>query len=116
MKRVIASLILVASLAGPAAADQDVTFETVDEVARGYFDEPELRVSGIPQGETEPFVLRATLDVFGGTALSELGTACERMALLAMSRPGRYLFQITTNGSSDPGEREFLSNCRLLRR
>jgi hypothetical protein len=98
MKRLIASLIMVAALAAPAAANQDVTFETVDEVSRGFFAGGlELQIGGVPQGQSEPFLLHAFVESFGGV-LEDLATNCERMALLAMSRPGRYLLRITTIG------------------
>jgi hypothetical protein len=112
MKRVLASLILVALMAGPAAADLDVTFETVDEVERVDWEEHELRVRGIPQGQTEPIQVAA---IAGNRVESQLlqATACERMALLATSRPGRYLFRIVTTESNG---RELLNRCRLIRR
>jgi hypothetical protein len=116
MKRLIVALVLVASMAGTAAADLDVTFETVDEVANGYVDFWQLQVRGIREGQTEPFLLVAALGEFGDNTLADLAARCERMALLAMSRPGRYLLRITTTGGASSGRLEILSTCRLIRR
>jgi hypothetical protein len=113
MKRLLAALILVALLAGPAMADLDLTFETVDEVERGFFDDWVFRVRGIPQGETE--AVQVIANVVTTDQGGEVATACERMALLAVSRPGRYFFQIATR-SDNPPRRETLYSCRLIRR
>lgn len=113
MKRSILSLIVVALLAGTAAADRDVTFETVDEVGRGInpFNDDELRVRGIPQGQTEEVLVSVAVG-FNAEDYRERVAGCERMALMAASRPGRYLLRIATGGSGDT----FLVSCSLIRR
>ncbi len=113
MKRAIASLVLVAAMAGPAAADIDVTFEAVDEFSRGWVPGPDfqIRVRGLPQGEVDPIDVVASL--FNDDILLPVAESCERMALLAISRPGRYLFRIETNFD---GQREILTRCNLIRR
>ena len=105
MKRLIASLFLVAAMAGNAFADVFV-FETVDEYER--VDES-LRFRGVLQGEAEP----SELDALFFTDPAPLTTSCERQALMAMARPGRYLFQVTTQPISSG---ELLVSCRLIRR
>lgn len=117
MKRVSVSLIglvLLVTLPGSAAADIDLTFETVDEVRRVAWEEHSLHVRGIPQGQSEPVEVAATIARFSpeNDRLAQ-AASCERMALLAASRPGRYLFRILTSSSDG---REWLSDCRLVRR
>lgn len=117
MKRLSASLIgfiLVAALTGPAAADIDLTFEAVDEVSRvsdvDYF----LHIRGIPQGQSEAVeVVARVVTATSGNGHLELAASCERMALVAASRPGRYLFRIVTMRSNN---QETLDSCRLIRR
>jgi hypothetical protein len=105
MKRVIASLLLVAAMAGTAFADVFV-FETVDE-----FDRTSDRLSfrGILQGGAEP----SDVEVWVQGYPESMTTSCERMALMAMARPGRYLLRITTNFN---GLDHLLVVCRLIRR
>lgn len=105
MKRLIVSLLLVAAMAGPAAAGVFV-FETVDEFERQG---DRLIVRGILQGQTEgtELVLRWL------TQPTELTASCERMALMAMARPGRYFLRVTTDTR---GNVEVFEYCRLLRR
>ena len=107
MKRLIASLILVAAMAGTAAADVFV-FETVDEFERR---EQELHFSGLPQGEAEATDLSIR---WNGEPPAEAAT-CERMALMAMARPGRYLLRVTTQWD-DVYDLHYIRNCRLIRR
>lgn len=118
MKRMllsVVSFVVIASQAGRAAADMDVTFETVDEVSRSSDSDYRLHVRGIPQGQTEPVELAAVIARSDEhTALLAQGASCERMALLAASRPGRYLLRLTTSTSTN--ELEFLDSCRLIRR
>lgn len=106
MKRLIASLFLVAAMAGTALADVFV-FETVDEF--------ELRAErvdfrGVLQGEVNPSDLTAR---WSGEPVVYAAKACERMALMAMARPGRYLLQVTTDFD---GFYHSLYGCRLIRR
>ncbi len=105
MKRVIASLLLVAAMAGTAFADVFV-FETVDEFENT--DEFQ-RFRGILQGGAEP----SDLEVWVTAYPESMTTSCERMALMAMARPGRYLLRITT---SVVNQVHRLDVCRLIRR
>lgn len=103
MKRVIASLFLVAAMAGTALADVFV-FETVDEFE---LEVSRLHFRGVPQGEAEPIDVTA---FWWGEPQVHAVKACERMALMAMARPGRYFLRVATSS-----ERDILS-CRLIRR
>jgi hypothetical protein len=111
MKRPILSLIVVALLAGTAGADQDVTFETVDEVTYDVAGFDSLQVRGIPQGQSEPVLVVGL--VVAGEGLDR-SAMCQRMALLAASRPGRYFLRVGTR--DDGNGREFLTLCSLIRR
>jgi hypothetical protein len=50
---------------------------------------PLIKVTGILVGETAP----TTVTFQTGTA-ADMTTRCERLGLLAMAKPGRYLFAI----------------------
>src|SRR5262245_58104525 len=112
MRRFLLSLLLVAATAGTAAADVTITFHTVDEVERDDFFRVNLRVRGIPQGQTAPVAFEAYVEPSDGAG-RERTQSCERMALLAASRPGRYLLRLQSRGTSTD---EHLVACRLIRR
>jgi hypothetical protein len=65
-------------------------------------------VQGIRSGQPDPS--SATYD-FGGNADS--ATHCERLALMAMSKPGKYQFAIGSAGGS--GSQGGQGTCRLVR-
>ena len=104
MKRVIASLLLVAAMAGTAFADVFL-FETVDE-----FEHRSNRFvfRGILQGGAEP----SDVEIWVEGYPESMTTSCERMALMVTARPGRYLLRITTNFD---GLNQRLDVCRLIR-
>ncbi|MCE9579002.1 MAG: hypothetical protein K8W52_38110 [Deltaproteobacteria bacterium] len=98
----VAALALTSNPPAHAAGPTFVEFETVDavETNNGYF-----AVTGILVGASAPtrvaFAPITTLDVAG---------RCERFALLAMSKPGKYLFSASVYQSGYP------TNCKLALR
>ena len=99
---IAACLVALAAAPGAASADigpRTVLFETVDsfETIGGS----QATIVGIVQGETAP---RSFLVLMGNAAI----TRCDRLALLAMNRPGRFIFSF--DNTSDA------STCRLTRR
>jgi hypothetical protein len=61
-------------------------FTTVDSVEGNL---NSLKVTGVLQGDSAPTTQNL---VFSGTESVAAAAACERKALLAMSKPGQYLF------------------------
>lgn len=107
--RTVALLALLAALAASPAAAQTTssswTFETVDDVqvyTNTSYASPQVTVTvtGIVQGESAATTHSAMI-VDEARATAE---ACERMALLALSKPGQYRF--TLSG---------VSGCKLAR-
>jgi hypothetical protein len=104
----IASLLFVAPR--PAAAATTHTFDTVDAVeltAHLAGGNPRVIVTGILVGQTTPTTI--TFSFF--TSSQHLAVQCQDLAVLAMSRPGKYQFAIGSDGSSsNPG------GCKLILR
>ena len=86
------------SAPGALAAEQDAeydrpyTFETVDAYEAN--DRTFIIVTGVLQGETSPRTLRFWAGGASDVRLLQL-QRCDRMALLTMSKAGRYYFQVT---------------------
>lgn len=101
MTRHLATCLVIAALttvsAGPAAAAfGDVIFyDTVDAVE---FTGSAFLVTGIIQGQSAP----STTSYRAGSSSSdpERASLCQRLALLAMSKPGKFQFVIKDQGSS----------------
>ena len=87
----------------------DVSYDTVEAVQTSTVSSNvAIQISGIVSGDststTTTYVLRSS------TSGTDLGNRCDRMALLAMSKPGK--FQLVLVG---PGGGSF-SNCKLILR
>jgi len=92
----IASLLFLAPR--PAAADTIDVFDTVDSVdLNGTI---RLFVTGILSGQTAP----TTQELY--VTNSTLVQQCERLALMAMSKPGKYQFHVVRNSGA-------VSRCKL---
>jgi hypothetical protein len=89
----LASLTFVAPR--PAAAAVTHTFDTVDavEIVNGS---DTLVVTGILVGQTTPTTL----------SFYFVGVRCERLAVIAMSKPGKFRFGIGSSGGS--------GSCKLI--
>jgi hypothetical protein len=104
-------LLAVASLTFAAArteaAEIPTVFDTVDAVeVGGTGGGPRVIVTGVQTGESTPTTIEFTF--FNNT---DTASHCHRLAVLAMSKPGRFQFAIFTRsgGSLDGG-------CKLIRR
>ncbi|CAM3541957.1 hypothetical protein G4177_20630 [Corallococcus sp. ZKHCc1 1396] len=82
-------------------------FATVDDYA--VINPSTVEVTGILQGETLPRVFRFIYNTSVNADSSQHLSRCDRLALLAMNRPGRYVFEMTQGGGSQP------TRCRLTR-
>ncbi len=108
MKRFAFAAALAAVLAGIPAEIRaqtvtwNYTFVTVDAVsARGNY----LYVTGILESEAAPVERYVTFPTT--TSPYDMQASCQRMALLAMERPGQYKLQLALNASYPA--------CRLVR-
>jgi len=113
----VAALTVLAALAGIAAADTTDIFVAVDEVAvaiepTAVSSVPRLELTGVLDGGAAPVTQVYT----GGnaTAAIEVAQRCERLALLAMARPGRYALEVVRSDTPSSG-RYFVHACRLAR-
>jgi hypothetical protein len=117
MYRVALCLALVAStLATPRTAGAVATdsYDTVDAVEFNRRDpnfagNPSIQVRGIPAGGTTPTTRTYFFTSFSSNPTDgvESATHCHRLAVLAMSKPGKYQFAIGPGGSSTA------TGCRL---
>ncbi|WP_375768737.1 hypothetical protein NR798_44860 [Archangium gephyra] len=108
-----ATLLLALSPLSIASAQSSVetfVFETVDsyELLSGAY---QLTVTGILQGEAAPRTIAIVPTSLTSTAYDARVRSCERMALMAMSKPGQYFFELRRLGTSQP-----LQGCKLTRR
>jgi hypothetical protein len=93
------TLALTSLLPTPAQAQEiQTTFETVDSFNHGHNLGPNqqyfgFEVTGIVQGETTPRTVFTHINVIF-TSVESAGRSCERMALLAQSKPGQYLLRV----------------------
>ena len=101
-----------------ASAVISVVFDTVDFVeirtddARNLF----LLVRGIPSGQSTPSTGTFNFGNYNttfGVDPADAATRCERLALIAMSKPGKYQFGIGLQNLSG-GNRPSV-DCRLTR-
>ncbi len=100
---VFATLTLAVTLANAAAPIATLT--TVDEFER--LADSKISITGIPAGQStaQTYVFNAS-NSRSASALA-VGDACERAALMMLTRPGRYQLQI--NGYT------FSATCRLIK-
>jgi hypothetical protein len=97
-----AALLLCASPAARAQTLSSYVFTAVDAVRLEY---GWIYVSGMVQGETTP---REIPFPFSHTYAQERAS-CERLILLAVSKPGQYLLTLTRGSGSD------FTYCKLAR-
>jgi len=115
MHRLALCLVIVASTVvapRPAAAAATDVYDAVDAVElinndSTFSTSPSLTLTAIPAGGTTP--ITRTYGFNGGVALA-LDTAmqCQRLAVVAMSKPGKFQFAIGTIGSN------FVRGCKLI--
>ncbi|MFY0572243.1 hypothetical protein ACN28E_51580 [Archangium lansingense] len=88
-------------------------FETVDsyEILSGVY---QLNVTGIIQGEAAPRTIAIPPSTNANTTYDVRVRSCERLALIAMSKPGQYFFEVRRGSSSVYGQP--LQGCKLTRR
>ena len=110
MSRHLISLVVAGIVAfSSRLALADVSYDTVEAVqASTIGSNVAIQISGIVSGESTPTT--TTYFVRPSTSGTDLGSRCDRMALLAMSKPGK--FQLVLVG---PGGSSF-SNCKLVLR
>jgi hypothetical protein len=102
MKRIV--MALAVALAAPSlpleAQAQNVTWDytlvTVDAVAAGSL---RLYVTGIPEGGSTPVTAELTYSSYAAAAY-DMVASCQRMATLAMERPGLYKLQLSRGSNS----------------
>jgi hypothetical protein len=99
MKSIFAAAVLAAALVpGVAHAGTDTILTTVDDVHREPERQYRLVLTGIVSGEPAPRTL--TIDFYspGSSYSTPEADHCERYALMAMSRPGRYSLDVFVRG------------------
>jgi hypothetical protein len=86
-------------------------FETVDSYdLEPYF---YFKVTGILRGEATPRTIQVHPNYTLGPSLETYGASCERLALIAMSKPGQYLLEVRLAPHDDY---PYLMGCKLTRR
>ena len=91
-----------------SSTDEVHVFETVDSYdleSNVWF-----RITGIIQGEAAPRTVTVSANYSG--AYEQHVRSCERMALMAMSKPGQYYFELRRS-TFTPVQ---LNGCKLTRR
>ncbi|CAM4304651.1 MULTISPECIES: hypothetical protein [Myxococcus] len=100
-RRILALPLLAALFAAPAAMAEDAprgrpyVFTTVDDYSIRL--DGRIDVTGVLQGEAEPRTVTFKIVLSHGAqeSLQTLASRCDRMALLAMSKPGAYLLTMS---------------------
>ncbi|NOJ77578.1 hypothetical protein [Myxococcus xanthus] len=106
---VFATLALAPSaLAEQAAYGTSYVFTTVDAVMV-YSSGSNFEVTGILEGETSPRTINFRPQIGDSGAQQGFGARCDRMALLLMTRPGRFHLTVHTLASNWP------TTCKLTR-
>ncbi|HSD22506.1 MAG TPA: hypothetical protein VLC54_20820 [Anaeromyxobacter sp.] len=100
MKRLLlagaAAAALVTAVPAPAqTAATRYVFVAVDAIEIQY---TTVRVTGVVDGESAARTVTASF--YSGTTSVDQVAACERLALLAMTRPGQFRFEILQASSS----------------
>jgi hypothetical protein len=119
MHRLLAGAAAVALLAAPAVATADVhRYQTVRAVESGLTEASwyaflVLAVTGVD--DTGDEVTHLYTASWGSTeTMVTIKEQCDRMALLALAKPGRYRLEITDDGDHDDDVRSLL-RCKLVR-
>ncbi|HYO69427.1 MAG TPA: hypothetical protein VEU33_25450 [Archangium sp.] len=97
------------SIASAQSTTENVfLFETVDsyELKSSY----SFKITGIVSGEATPRSLEIRANV--SESYNQYLRACERMMLMAMSKPGQYYFELRHANYTNPP----LTGCKLVRR
>ena len=81
-------------------------FETVDSYEMETLSR--AKITGILQGESTPKTIQLSIE-FTNTDHQQRMRLCERFALMALSKPGQYYFEVKNPGLSNLG-------CKLTRR
>ncbi|QRK10356.1 hypothetical protein JQX13_09830 [Archangium violaceum] len=103
-----AALLLTLSPLPFASAQSDTTvyvFETVDSFEMESAST--AKITGILQGEATPRTITA-YDQYGSYDNYQRARICERFALISMSKPGQYYFEVKSGTRS--------LGCKLTRR
>lgn len=92
-----------------SSAEEVLVFETVDsyDLESNVW----LKITGILQGEATPRTIAITAS-YSGTAYEQHVRGCERLVLMAMSKPGQYYFELRRS-TFTPIQ---LNGCKLTRR
>ena len=90
-----AALFSAAPVAYAQTAPTRYVFAAVDAIEIQY---TTVRVTGVVDGESAARTV--TANFFSGTTSVDQVAACERLALLAMTRPGQFRFEILQASSS----------------
>ena len=111
LSRSLSCAVLVLSLLLPLgaahAAPKNYVFVTVDRY-RLDWDTSRLEVTGLLEGESTPRTVWINFPyAYGG--YNDPSERCEKLALLAMSSPGRYKFELATEYD------EYARSCALTR-
>jgi hypothetical protein len=118
-----AFLALAAALALPASAlpagavsvpnGQTVAFVAVDSV---QVVDQYVVVTGVVDGEAAATARSVTFDLSsGGATAVQNHESCQRLALTALERPGRYRLELTQGRGNYGGGPPYVSSCRLVR-
>ncbi|AKJ08305.1 hypothetical protein ATI61_12533 [Archangium gephyra] len=97
------------SIASAQSTTENVfLFETVDsyELKNAYW----LKLTGIVRGEATPRIVEVRASV--SDTYNQYLRACERMMLMAMSKPGQYYFELQLANYTNPP----VTGCKLVRR
>jgi len=91
-----------------SSAEEVLVFETVDsyDLESNVW----LKITGILQGEATPRTLSISANYSG--AYEQHVRGCERLVLMAMSKPGQYYFELRRS-TYTPVQ---LNGCKLTRR
>jgi hypothetical protein len=114
---VTASLVLAAPRPGAADASILTVFDTVDSVEIQYVpicstcsaNHSVVMVRGIRSGSSTP-----TTSSFDFGQAADIATRCGNLAVIAMSKPGKYQFGIGADTSSQTGGLGGHGDCKLI--
>ena len=88
----LAPLALASAQSAPPPTSVFTAVDSVEILNGGYT----FRVTGLVQGENQPRTVEVYSDFYRSDSYDGTGAAarCERMALLTMNKPGRYVFEV----------------------
>jgi hypothetical protein len=121
MRNILFGLTLLLALttwSARAGAAETRVLTTVDDATRSNTTEDKLLITGIVSGDSAPTTLWLRFE--GGnnaTANATLAGSCERYALMMMSRPGRYVLELTalSFASGNNFTSMYQGSCKLKR-